>query len=121
MLRNESADSEQSLVPSSTDQTRTVEVPGAPLVRLQVLDLARHVAIDPEKRRFVVATFSDIHRSRRYITAIYPQQNGYLTLVRLMVHEFTSENPEQALQLHKELIQAIQQGKMNEFIQSRSK
>ncbi|HEV2661136.1 MAG TPA: hypothetical protein VGU68_11075, partial [Ktedonobacteraceae bacterium] len=105
MLRNDAVDSdEQSLVSSSTNQTWEVEVTDAPTVRLQTLDLARHVAIAPDKRRYVVATYNDTHISGSYITAVYPQQNGYLTLVRLMLHSFKSGTPEQAIQLHKALI-----------------
>ncbi len=122
MLRNDAVDSDdQSLVSSSTVQARAVEIPGAPDVRLQILDLARHVAMTPDKRRYVVATFNDTHISGHYITAVYPQQNGYLTLVRLMVREFRSENPERAIQLHKALVQAIQQDQLDEFIQSYTK
>ncbi len=121
MFRNDAVDGDQSLVSSSTDQAWAVEVPGAPFVRLQTLDLARHVAIAPDKRRFVVATYNDTHISGHYKTAVYPQQNGYLTLVRLMVHEFASEKPEQAIQLHKTVIQAIQQNKLDKFIRAQAK
>ncbi len=122
MLRNDAVDSdEQSLVSSLTNQTWKVEVPDAPTVRLQTLDLARHVAITPDKRRYVVATYNDTHISGSYITAVYPQQNGYLTLVRLMVRSFKSETPEQAIQLHKALIQVIQQDTLDKFIKTRSK
>jgi ABC-type transport system involved in Fe-S cluster assembly fused permease/ATPase subunit len=122
MLRNDAVDSdEQSLVSSSANQKWEVEIPDAPTVRLQTLDLARHVAITPDKRRYVVATYNDTHISGSYITAVYPQQNGYLTLVRLMVHAFKSETPEQAIQLHRALIQAIQQDTLDKFIKARSK
>jgi hypothetical protein len=122
MLRNDAVESDdQSLVPSSTSQTWQVEIPDAPSVRLQTLDLARHVAVAPDKRRYVVATYNDTRISGSYITAVYPQQNGYLTLVRLMIHAFKSENPEQAMQLHKAVIQAIQQGKLDKFIKAQSK
>ena len=121
MLRNDAVDSDQSLVSSSTVQARSVEIPGAPDIRLQTLDLARHVAITPDKRRYVVATFNDTHISGYYITAVYPQQNGYLTLVRLMVRSFRSENPEQAIQLHRALVQAIQQDQLDKFIRSHKK
>lgn len=119
MLRNDALDSDQSLVSSSTE--RSVEVPGAPPVRLQTLDLARHVAIAPDGNRYVVATYDDNRISGQYVTAVYPQQNGYLTLIRLTVSEIKSETPEQAIQLHTTLIQAIQQGKLNGFIRSHSK
>jgi hypothetical protein len=119
MLRNDAVDSDQSLVSSSTEWS--VEIPGAPSVRLQTLDLARHVAIAPDEKRYVVATYDDRRISGQYITAVYPQQNGYLTLIRLMVSEFKSETPEKAIQLHTTLIQTIQQGKLNEFIRPRSK
>ena len=122
MLRNDAVDSDdQSLVASSTNQTWEVEIPDAPTVRLQTLDLARHVAIAPDKRRYVVATYNDTHISGSYITAVYPQQNGYLTLVRLMVRSFRSETPEQAIQLHRALVQAIQQDQLDKFIRSHKK
>lgn len=112
------ADTEQSLVTPSTP--RAVEVHNAPPVRLQTLDLARHVAIAPDSKRYVVATFDDTHLKRGYITAVYPQQGGYLTLFRLVVVELSSETPEQALQRHVSAIQSIQQGKLDEVVASQS-
>jgi hypothetical protein len=99
-------------------QRSEVDIPNAAPVRLQTLDLARHVGVAPDGRRYVVATYNDTHLHRDYITAIYPQQNGYLTLVRLMVCEFSSETPEEAVQLHILTVQAIQQGKLRDFIKS---
>ncbi|MBV9229089.1 MAG: hypothetical protein JOZ18_07230, partial [Chloroflexi bacterium] len=84
MLNDEMVDGEASLVLPSTDQTYTVEIPNAFPVRLQTLDLARHTAVAPNGKRYVVATFNDNHLNRGYITAVYPQQNGYLTLLRLV-------------------------------------
>jgi hypothetical protein len=121
MLTNDAVDSDQSLVSSSTGQFRAVDIPGVPPVRLHTLDLARHVAIAPDEKRYVVATYDDNRISGEYVTAVYPQQNGYLTLIRRVVGEFKSETPEQAIQLHKTLIQTIQQGKLNDFIKSYTK
>lgn len=109
---------EQSLVAPSTTHYRSVEIAGAAPVRLQTLDLARHVAIAPDGKRYVVATFDDQRLGRGYVTAIYPQQNGYLTLFRLVMREESSETPEQALQLHVNWVKAIQQGKIQEIARS---
>ncbi len=95
--------------------TRAVEIPNALPMRVQTLDLARHTVIAPDEQRYVVATFDDRRLGRGYITAIYPQQNGYLTLVRLTIREFSSATPEEAIQRHIMLAQAIQQGKVREF------
>lgn len=118
MSRNEVVDNDQSLVSTSADRYRAVEVPNAPPVRLQTLDLARHIAIAPDGKRYVVATFDDTRVNRGYVTAVYPQQNGYLTLVRLVLCELSSETPAQAVQQHISLVQTIQQGRLNEFLQS---
>lgn len=104
-----------SIVPVSS---RELQIPGAPTVRLQTLDYARHVAQAPDGRRYVVATFDDTRMNRGYVTAIYPQQNGYLTLVRLPVCEYSAETPELALQRHVTLVQTIQQGKLKEYIKT---
>ena len=116
MPNKETVESEQSLVAAS--HSRTIETLAALPVRLQTLDLARHIAIAPDGKRYIVATFDDTRLERGYVTAIYPQQNGYLTLIRLLVSEMSSEKPEQAMQLHLAQIQMIQQGKLNEFIKS---
>jgi hypothetical protein len=118
MLKNEAVEDDQSLVSLSTGQRRGIEIANALPVRLQTLDIARHVAIAPDGKRYVVATFDDIRMDRDYITAVYPQQNGYLTLLRLVIYEFSSETPEEAAQKHIACVQAIQRGKLQAFAQS---
>lgn len=118
MLDNETVDAEQSLVAVTSPRIRAIEVPGAPPVRLQTLDMARHIAIDPSGQRYVVATFDDTHMRDCYITAIYPQQNGYLTLFRLVLCELQSQTAEDAEQQHRTVIQAIQQGKLKNYTKS---
>jgi hypothetical protein len=119
MSVNETID-ETSIIPIEPVVAREIQIAGAPAVRLQTLDYARHIAITPDKRHYVVATFDDTRLGRKFVTAVFPQQNGYLTLVRLPVCEFQAENPEEALQRHVALIQAIQQGKLKEFIKANS-
>lgn len=94
---------------------RAVEIANALPMHLQTLDLARHTIIDPDGNRYVVATFDDCHLGRGYVTAIYPQQNDYLTLVRLTIAEFSSPTPEEAIQRHITVAQALQQGRVKEF------
>jgi hypothetical protein len=118
MVQDEVVDGEQSPVPASTSAQRAVEIPGALPVRLQTLDLARHVAVAPDGKHYVVASFDDKLLDRNYITAIYPQQYGYLTMVRLVVYEVSSPTPQQAIEQHIALIQAIQQGRLNEVTQA---
>jgi hypothetical protein len=93
-----------------------VEVPGAAPVHLQTLDLARHVAIAPDGKRYVVATFDASRMGQKYVIAVYPQQGGYLTLIRLPVCEFHAELPEDAIQRHVSLIKAIQEGKLKAYL-----
>lgn len=121
MPNDESVSREQMLIPLTIPQTRLIDIPDAPPVRLHTLDLARHIATEPSGKRFVVATFNDSHMKRDIVTAIYPQQNGYLTLVRLPVHEFSTDDPEQALQRHVAVVQKIQQGKLREYLRSNRK
>jgi hypothetical protein len=118
MSNEEAVETEQIAVAPSTFQQYVVEIPDAPPVRLQTLDLARHIAVAPDGRRYVVATFDDNHMGNGYHTAVYPQQNGYLTLVRLPVYESSAETPEQAVQRHISLVQLIQQGKLKEILKS---
>ena len=120
MLRNDAVDDDQSLVSEPTTSSRGVEVVNAPPVWLQTLDLARNVAIAPNGNRYVVATFDDTRISGKFVTAVYPQQNGYLTLIRLVLHEMKSDTPVQAMQLHQGIIKALQHGTLQEFIRSRS-
>jgi len=112
---------EQMLIPLTNPQTRLIDIPDAPPVRLHTLDFARHIATEPGGLRYVVATFNDVHMKRDIVTAIYPQQNGYLTLVRLPVHEFSTDDPEQALQRHVTVVQKIQQGKLKEYLRANTK
>ena len=117
MLNDEVVSSERA-VSSLTNPVRAVEIPNTPVVRLQTLDLARHVAIAPDGTRYVVATFDDNRLGRGYITAIYPQQNDYLTLIRLVIREIRSKTIEQAIQQHISVVQTIQQGKLNSLIKA---
>jgi hypothetical protein len=110
--------SEQSLAPVTATEKRVIEVPGAPPVRLQTLDLARHIATAPDGKRYVVATFDDSRMGRDIVTAVFPQLNGYLTLVRLPVVEYSTKESEEAEKRHIDLILAIQQGKLKTYIQN---
>jgi hypothetical protein len=87
-------------------------------MRLQTLDLDRETVIAPDGKRYVVATYDDRRIGRGYITAIYPQQNGYLTLVRLPLAELSSDSPDSAMNRHATIIQAILQGRLNDYAQS---
>jgi hypothetical protein len=118
MLRNETLESDQSLVVPSTGSQQAVEVVGALPVCLQTYDLARHVAVAPNDKKYVVATFDDTRLGRGYVTAIYPQQNGYLTLLRLVLCELRSETREEAVHRHTFCIQVVQQGKLSRFVRS---
>ena len=117
MLKNDAAHNDQAPtnVALPSQQARGVEIADAFPMRLQVLDLARHMVIAPDDKRYVVATFDDTRLGRGYVTAIYPQQNGYLTLVRLMLAEFSSATPNEAIKRHMSVVQAIQQGRLKEF------
>jgi hypothetical protein len=74
--------------------------------------------VAPNGKRYVVATFDDRRLHGGYTTSVYPQQGGYLTLIRLTIGEITSETPEQAVQKHIEVVQLIQQGKLDEFVKN---
>ena len=121
MLKNEAQEEDQSLVVFPTNRKREIEVPNALPVRLQRLDVARHVAIAPDGKRYVVATFDDTLVGQGYMTAIYPQQNGYLTLIRLVIYEQESETLEGAIQNQISCIQSIQRGKLQNLVNSLSK
>ena len=101
-----------------TPRVSAVALPNVAPVRLQTLDLARHIAVAPDGRSYVVATYEDKRMGRAFVTAVFPQQNGYLTLVRLMVCELLSQTPDQAVQRHIDLIQTIQQGKLKEYVEA---
>src|SRR5438046_10749768 len=96
-MLNYVVDNDQSFLPTTTAQRWEVEIPAALPVRLQTLDLARHVAIAPDGKRYVVATFDDTRLNRGFVTAIFPQQNGYLTLIRLTLYEMQSQTTHQAI------------------------
>jgi hypothetical protein len=113
--------SEQSIVRLIPPSIRSVDIPGAPTVKLQTLDIARHVAIAPNDKRYVVATYDDSHMGHNYVTAIFPQQNGYLTLVRLPLHEFMTNDPEAALERHIAVVQAIQRGQLAQYVKSQTR
>ena len=114
MLKNDTTNNGQ-LPSTSTAQHRAVDIPNARPMRLQTLDLARHTAIAPDGRRFVVATYDDKYIGRGFVTAVYPQQNDYLTLVRLTIREFTTTSSDEAIKRHINVVQAIQQGKVGEL------
>jgi hypothetical protein len=118
MVKEEVLDSEQSPVLPVVAQKRAVEIPNTYPVRLQTLDLARHIAVAPDGKRYVVATYDDTHLGRGYVTAVYPQQNGYLTLYRLMICELFSKTPDQAVQQQIAMVQVVQQGRLSEFTQT---
>lgn len=121
MLKNEAMDNEQmpSTSPTtpatSTSQQRTVEIPNALPMRLQMLDVARHTVIAPDGKRFVVATYDDKYIGRGFVTAVYPQQNNYLTLVRLTIREYVVASADEAVKRHISTVQTIQQGRVGEL------
>lgn len=86
-----------------------------PFVCRNLIDLARHAVTAPDGRQYVVATFDDTRAGNGYVTAVYPQQSGYLTLVRLVVCEYSSETRQAAAQRHLELATAIQQGRLDDY------
>jgi len=104
---------------ASVVEKRGLEIPNAAPVRLQTLDFARHIAVAPDGKRYVVATYAERHLKRGIISAVFPQQNGYLTLVQLVVCKFSSTKLEEALQHHVALVQATQQGKLREYIKAK--
>jgi hypothetical protein len=120
MTINETEENEQSLV-LMPSPVHNIDIPNAPAVKLHTFDLGRHVAIDPNGKRYVVATFNDARMGRPFVTAVYPQQGNYLTLVRLVECELISQTQEEARQRHVATVQAIQNGKLNELKQNASK
>ena len=114
MSKNDTTNGDQ-LLSLATPQKHTVEIANALSMRLQALDLARHTAIAPNSQRYVIATFDDTRLGRGYITAVYPQQNDYLTLIRLPILEVTNKTPEEAIKRHIAVTQAIQKGKLKEL------
>jgi len=108
--RNEQSTAQTLAVQAS--RSYTIEVANALPMRRYVLDLARHSTLAPDGKRYVVATFDDTHLQNGYVTAVYPQQYDYLTLVSLEIAHFSSATPEAALKRHLAVIQSIQQGKL---------
>jgi len=96
-------------------ERRAITIPNALPVVLQTLDIARHTAIAPNGKRYVVATYDDSLLGHDFVTDVYPQQNEYLTLIRLTVVRFTSTTIDSAIQRHISTVQAIQQGKVNDL------
>lgn len=117
MPKKDTANPDQ-LLSSFAPHTRSVEIAHALPMRLQALDLARHTVIAPDTKRYVVASFNDTQLGRGYVTAVYPQQNNYLTLIRLTILETTSKTPEAAIKKHIATAHAIQQGKLKELNKS---
>lgn len=114
MPKNDATNNDQ-LASISAPRTQTVEIADALPIRLHAFDLARHTVIAPDGKRFVVATSNDVHLGRGYVTAVHPQQNNYLTLVRLTILEVTTKTPEEAIKRHTNVARAIQQGKLKEL------
>ena len=115
MVHNPAQEDSETYSLSRATRTQAIEVPEAGPIRLQRLDLARHAVTDPDGKHYVVATFDDTRAGNGYITAVYPQQGGYLTLVRLVVCEYSSESRQAAAQRHIELAEAVQQGRLNDY------
>jgi hypothetical protein len=116
VLNKETIETQPSPFPAPSSEKRSLEIPSAAPVRLQTLDFARHIAIAPDGKRYVVATYDETHVQRGIISAVFPQQNGYLTLVQLALCKFSSLTIEGALQRHVALVQSVQQGKLREYI-----
>lgn len=93
-------------------QPHTIDIPDALPIRLHVHDLARHSVTTPGGKRYVVATFDDTHPGNGFITAVYPQQYNYQTLIRQEKARYSSSTSEEAMQKHTTTLQAIQQGKL---------
>ena len=115
MVKNQEAVDSTTLIEIRSPQTREVEIPEAGPIRLQKLDLARHAVTAPDRKQYVVATFDDTRLGNGYVTIVYPQQNGYLTLVLLRICQYSSATSQEAVQRHVELAHAIQQGRLNEY------
>ena len=116
MVNKDALAHEQALTAQA--EQRGVDIARVLPMRLQTLDLDRETVIAPDGKRYVVGTFDDRRIGRGYITAVYPQQNSYLTLVRLPVAELSSETPDEAMNQHTSVIQAIVQGRLNSYLQS---
>ncbi|HTI13825.1 MAG TPA: hypothetical protein VL461_04525 [Dictyobacter sp.] len=121
MIDNDMVETEQALVTPEAPESRAVDIPGIPPVKRHTFDLARHLAQSPDGKNYVVATYDDRHMGRGYVTSIFPQQGGYLTLVRLPLGEISSQDPEEAVECHISVIRAIQQGKIRNYLQQHQK
>lgn len=112
MPKNDTTNNDQ--LPSTTapqnSQYRALAIPNALPMHPQTLDVTRHTVIAPTGKRYVVATYDDKYIGRGYVTAVYPQQNEYLTLVRLTICEFINVTADEAIKRHIATVQAIQQG-----------
>ena len=115
MVKNKESVDSKTLIEIQSPQTHEIEIPEAGPIRLQKLDLARHAVTAPDGKQYVVATFDDTRLGNGYVTIVYPQQNGYLTLVLLSIYRHSSATPYEAIQHHVELAHAIQQGRLNEY------
>lgn len=123
MLKNDAVPND-SLPSTSTNapqpsQSRAIEIPNALPMHPQLLDVVRHTVIDPDGKRYVVATYNDKNIGRGYVTAVFPQQNDYLTMVRMTICEFISLTEEKAVKRHITVVQTIQQGRLEELIKSK--
>ena len=118
MLNRDTRETKLSPLPVPAGSKRGLEIPNAAPVRLQTLDFARHIAVAPDGKRYVVATYDERHLQRGIMSAVFPQQNGYLTLIKLVVCKFSSTTLENAIRHHVSLVQAIQQGKLREYIKA---
>lgn len=114
MNRNDVIEHGQSLV-FVPIEAHNIDIPSAAPVKLHTFDIARHVAIAPDGKHYVVATADDTRIQRGYVTSVYPQQGGYMTLLRLVVAELSSKTPEEAIQRHISTVRAIQNGKLSEL------
>lgn len=112
--RNERPATAQAIAVQSA-RSHNIEIANALPMRRYVLDLARHSTLAPDGKRYVVVTFNDTHLQNGYVTAVYPQQYDYLTLIQLEIAHFSSATPEEALKRHLAVIQAIQQGNLAEL------
>ncbi len=120
MSDNQALEAETSTI-SALKKPTAIEIPNAALMQLQTLDLARHATMSPDSKRYVVATFDATRIGQKYMTAVYPQQANYLTLIRLPVCELDAEQPEDAVQQHIEIVYAIQKGNLKEYIRAKSR
>lgn len=112
--RNERTATAQAIAVQSA-RSHNIEIANALPMRRYVLDLARHSTLAPDGKRYVVVTFDDTHLHNGYVTAVYPQQYDYLTLIQLEIAHFSSATPEKAIETHLAVIQAIQRGTLAEL------